>query len=334
MAQGLAATSRITAIDSVRSGVADSYRDALVNRRLSQDLFGGSNRLMEISARQMDEPHANGQAHAVHPAASPIINNQRITDIIGQLPALRIQGMAIMFRASDDHFRVPVAVPAYMQGLTAATTPILPAAVPQASPFIISPRPAPALLSSTGLSGKPDIFGSVALPLRQSSLDAKWASANRALPQSGKWSAIVQSSRHADRQKQAEIINIWVNRQLRFTDDRPGADHWATAAQSLQQGRGDCEDYAIAKMKLLEAAGFHPRSMFLVIVKDLVRRADHAVLAVQIDGELMVLDNMTDRILPSSQISDYRPVLSFNAFGRWTHGYRVTPPRATQFAAR
>jgi predicted transglutaminase-like cysteine proteinase len=48
----------------------------------------------------------------------------------------------------------------------------------------------------------------------------------------------------------------------------------------------------------------------------------------------MILDNMTDKVLPSSQVSDYRPILSFNAYGRWTHGYRVTKPQPVQFAAR
>ena len=87
-------------------------------------------------------------------------------------------------------------------------------------------------------------------------------------------------------------------------------------------------------MQLLEAAGFDRHAMFLVIARDLVRQADHAVLAVRVGSDLMVLDNMTDRVLPSSEVSDYRPIMSFNAYGRWTHGYRVKTPQPVQFAAR
>ena len=60
-----------------------------------------------------------------------------------------------------------------------------------------------------------------------------------------------------------------------------------------------------------------------MIAKDLVRRADHAVLVVRAGGHMFVLDNGTDRLLDSESVSDYRPVLTFAANGAWTHGYRV-----------
>jgi hypothetical protein len=57
-----------------------------------------------------------------------------------------------------------------------------------------------------------------------------------------------------------------------------------------------------------------------------VRRADHAVLVARRDGQLYVLDNGTDEVLRSEEISDYRPVLTFASYGEWTHGYRVDVP--------
>ena len=74
---------------------------------------------------------------------------------------------------------------------------------------------------------------------------------------------------------------------------------------------------------MLRRAGISDRDLYLVIVKDLVRRADHAVLVVRASGHMYVLDNGTDRLLDSESISDYRPVLTFAATGSWTHGYRV-----------
>ena len=42
----------------------------------------------------------------------------------------------------------------------------------------------------------------------------------------------------------------------------------------------------------------------------------------------LVLDNGTDRIVDSSDVADYRPILTFTAGHAYTHGYRrdVTPP--------
>ena len=77
---------------------------------------------------------------------------------------------------------------------------------------------------------------------------------------------------------------------------------------------------------MLRRAGISERDLYLVIVKDLVRRADHAVLVARADGHMYVLDNGTDQVLNSESVRDYRPVLSFSATGEWTHGYRVQPP--------
>lgn len=172
------------------------------------------------------------------------------------------------------------------------------------------------------------------MSISRTSLDGKWSSISQPIAGKGPWSSVISAARSAPGLQQVTMINSWVNHRLRFVDDRVGGDNWASASQSLQRGTGDCEDYAIAKLKLLEASGFDRRALFLVIARDLVRQADHAVLAVQIGADLMILDNMTDRVLPSSSVSDYRPIMSFNAFGRWTHGYRVKTPQPVQFAAR
>ena len=105
------------------------------------------------------------------------------------------------------------------------------------------------------------------------------------------------------------------------------ADRWSAPLATLATGRGDCEDYAIAKLQMLRSAGFADRDLYLVIVKDLVRRADHAVLVVRAEGRMLLLDNGTDRIADAANAQDYRPVLSFNAGHVWTHGYqRALPP--------
>ncbi|UZW55464.1 transglutaminase-like cysteine peptidase [Sphingobium sp. JS3065] len=295
--------------------------------RVSANLLaGGMSRLAAISAQQggtvLQTPWVEQPT-----APDAIVNDRRINGFIGKLPGWRLQGVQL----SVVSYRQPELVPGFMRGFLpapAATT------IPQASAFVMPARPVPALSGQPPRSGQPDVFGSVAMPISRTLLDGKWASVSATLPGKGVWSGVLNAARGSSSQQQVEVINSWVNRRLRFVDDRQGGDNWASAARTLQSGAGDCEDYAIAKMKLLEAAGFDRRAMFLVIARDLVRQADHAVLAVRIGGELMILDNMTDRVLPSSSVGDYRPIMSFNAFGRWTHGYRVTTPQKVQFAAR
>ena len=53
-----------------------------------------------------------------------------------------------------------------------------------------------------------------------------------------------------------EAVNRYVNGRVRFVDDSRQygrADVWAAASDTLRRGRGDCEDYAIAKLQMLRA---------------------------------------------------------------------------------
>lgn len=292
--------------------------------RISANLLaGGMSRLAAISAQQGSTMPASFIPEPPSPTA--IVNDRRINGFLGTLPGWQLQGVQLSVAAAGLDYRQPDLTPAFMRGL-------MPAPAPRPVAFQTPLRSAPATTQPAPRMGQPDIFGSVALPIGRTALDGKWASIAQPLGAKGLWSGLVHAAQTAGRQQQVEMVNRWVNQRLRFVDDR--GDNWASASQSLLRGAGDCEDYAIAKMKLLEAAGFDRRAMFLVIARDLVRQADHAVLAVRIDNELMILDNMTDRVLPSSQVSDYRPIMSFNSYGRWTHGYRVTTPQKVQFAAR
>jgi hypothetical protein len=78
---------------------------------------------------------------------------------------------------------------------------------------------------------------------------------------------------------------------------------------------------------MLRAAGVPDRDLYLVVLKDLSRRADHAVLVVRAAGRFLVLDNGTDRIVDSADVQDYKPMFTFAANGRaYTHGYRRDLP--------
>jgi predicted transglutaminase-like cysteine proteinase len=170
----------------------------------------------------------------------------------------------------------------------------------------------------------PDVFGSSALAIGRTPVDAKWRSVNHIQAAGSLSGEIVAKVRGESARAQIERVNTWVNRHITFTDDiRSGeADHWSNADESLRRGAGDCEDYAIAKLQILRAAGFDERDLYLVLVRDLVRRADHAILVARVDGRLVVLDSNTDRIVSAETAQDYQPLMSFSGDRSWIHGYR------------
>ncbi|RST32104.1 hypothetical protein HMF7854_03760 [Sphingomonas ginkgonis] len=200
--------------------------------------------------------------------------------------------------------------------LAPAVQPLQPAPVGLAPP-----------LRAAVASDRPDVFGSVALAIGHSPLDARW---RRVEPGQvgGTVAEFAAGLRALPPRTRLEAVNRYVNRRLRFVDDsrRWGrADVWTGAAQTLRSGLGDCEDYAIAKFALLRAAGVPEHDLYLVVVKDLVRRSDHAVLVARADDRFWLLDNGTEAVTDAEDMQDYRPVLSFSGGRVWTHGYRIAP---------
>lgn len=191
-----------------------------------------------------------------------------------------------------------------------------------ATPAVL--RTGGALYAPAVLSGRPDVFGTVAVTIGATKLDSRWHKVERAAV-GGAAAGYAASLRDRDEVARAEEINRYVNHRVRFVDDSRQygqKDLWSPASETLRRGQGDCEDYAIAKMQMLRAAGIADRDLYLVILKDLVRRADHAVLVVRAGGRMLLLDNGTDIVSDTETVRDYRPVLTFNTAGTWTHGYR------------
>jgi predicted transglutaminase-like cysteine proteinase len=174
-------------------------------------------------------------------------------------------------------------------------------------------------------NGRPDVFGSVALRVDHTPLDARWKRVEHS-GVTGSAARFAETKHGKDSVEKLEAVNWYVNKRVRFVDDSVQfgrADVWSAANDTLNRGKGDCEDFAIAKLAMLRRAGFADRDLYLVVLKDLVRRADHAVLVARAGGHMYVLDNGTDRLLDSESVSDYRPILTFAYNGTWTHGYRV-----------
>jgi len=207
-------------------------------------------------------------------------------------------------------------------------------AVFRPAPLPALPAIQPAAITAASLD-RPDLFNSVAMPIARTPLDDRWSRVGTATVR-GKAARFAAALRGRDERVKLDAVNRFVNARVTFVDDSRQfgvADRWSAASDTLSRGRGDCEDYAIAKLAMLRRAGFADRDLYFVVLKDLARRADHAVLVVRSGGRFLVLDNGTDQLIDSAEILDYRPVLTFTANQRFAHGYRRSASPPVTFAA-
>lgn len=97
----------------------------------------------------------------------------------------------------------------------------------------------------------------------------------------------------------ADRVNREVNRRIRPVSDQAQfgkLEHWTLPTS----GRGDCEDYALEKKRVLMQSGLRGEQLLLTTVLD--RNGDaHAVLVLRSGSGDYVLDNLTDRIKPWGQ---------------------------------
>ncbi|MDX1696198.1 MAG: transglutaminase-like cysteine peptidase [Ketobacteraceae bacterium] len=136
-----------------------------------------------------------------------------------------------------------------------------------------------------------------------------------------RWDQLVSELKGLDEATQLDAVNRFFNR-VRFLDDQTHwrrGDYWATPIELLATNGGDCEDFAIAKYFTLKELGLPVDSMRLTYVKALELNQAHMVLTYykQRGEPPLVLDNLTDRILPATERNDLVPVYSFNGDGLW-----------------
>jgi predicted transglutaminase-like cysteine proteinase len=90
------------------------------------------------------------------------------------------------------------------------------------------------------------------------------------------------------------LINRAVDLAITPTSDEAQwgvTDHWSPPFETLQTHRGDCEDYAIVKYVALLQAGLSHDDVKIVILRNILPKEDHAVVAARVDGQWLILDN-------------------------------------------
>jgi predicted transglutaminase-like cysteine proteinase len=154
------------------------------------------------------------------------------------------------------------------------------------------------------------------------------------------WHALLAGLAGAPEVAQVEAVNRFVNQAVVFAEDRTTwghADYWANPHETLARGRGDCEDYAIAKFFSLRRLGIDADRLWLTYAmlrtggRDSRVEQAHMVLAYYPTpaAEPLILDNMLSSPHPASRRDDLRPIFRFNdrtlRIGRDRHPARVLP---------
>ncbi len=134
------------------------------------------------------------------------------------------------------------------------------------------------------------------------------------------WKKFLASLVGKPAQEQLAAVNAYGNRMKYIQDiDNYGVDdYWATPKEFIFNG-GDCEDYVIFKYFSLRNLGFGADSMRIVIVQDTNLRTAHAVLAVYIGNDILILDNQTERVISHRKIRHYTPIYSVNESHWWMY---------------
>ena len=101
-----------------------------------------------------------------------------------------------------------------------------------------------------------------------------------------------------ERWRELQSVNDHVNATVQEVSDPDqfgAADVWSLPVN----GKGDCEDFALLKRKLLIERGWPSSALLLTVAAD-ASAEGHAVLTAVTDKGDYILDNRTPRIVPAS----------------------------------
>lgn len=140
------------------------------------------------------------------------------------------------------------------------------------------------------------------------------------------WQRMLQQSKELPVADKLKKVNDFLNQRIEFVDDQTiwgQADYWATPLETLARGKGDCEDYVIAKYFSLLQLQVPNERLRLIYVKAKVGSSNNPILQAHMvlayyaspDAEPQILDNLISEIRPASRRSDLQPVFSFNNQG-------------------
>ena len=195
----------------------------------------------------------------------------------------------------------------------------------QVATFVPQPQILPAPIIVTGRPLSPDLFGTVAVPVRVRRYDAGWRRAALDASRLPSMQRLVAPARGLGRDQQIAFVQAAVTRNIRWISDATEwglHDYWASAAETLQRGAGDMEDRAIVKMQALRSLGFPTRDLYLTMGRDKVG-GPITVLLVRLGRNFFVLDDLGGSPIPADRRQGFEPMLTFGHDVSWIHGRRI-----------
>ena len=182
----------------------------------------------------------------------------------------------------------------------------------------------PPAVHAQGSTGEPKLFGYREERKEGFGIFPQWVSVMRRHEAeragSAEWQQLLASLKGRSLREQMAGVNDFANR-FRYVLDQDNygvPDYWATPREFLQLG-GDCEDFAIIKYFSLRQLGVPAENLRIVVVQDSNLRIPHAVLAVYIRDDILILDNQVRDIISHRSIAHYVPVFSLNERNWWMH---------------
>jgi predicted transglutaminase-like cysteine proteinase len=140
------------------------------------------------------------------------------------------------------------------------------------------------------------------------------------------WVNVLTVANDAPIEQKLQKVNNFFNKKILYYEDIEvwgQSDYWATPLESMWKGKGDCEDFVIAKYFSLRSLNIPDAQLRLIYVKARIGGPNsnvqqaHMVLAFYptADGEPLILDNLISEIRPASRRTDLTPIFSFNSQG-------------------
>lgn len=136
------------------------------------------------------------------------------------------------------------------------------------------------------------------------------------------WLDFLKRSEHQSQWQKVTLVNDFFNQAISYQTDSQlwgKEDYWATPIETLAQGAGDCEDFAIAKYFSLLALGVAEDKIRLTYVRQLHINEPHMVISyLEASNDVpFILDNFNIKLLPATMRTDIKPIYSFNGQGLW-----------------
>ena len=169
----------------------------------------------------------------------------------------------------------------------------------------------------------PNLFGTIALPVRAERYAAGWRRAGLDASFLPSMQQLVAPARGLSREQQIAYVQAAVTRNIRWMSDATEwgrHDYWASAAETLEHGAGDMENRAIVKMQALRTLGVPARDLYMTMGRDKVG-GPITVLLVRVGRRFYVLDDLGGAPIPAERRFGFEPMVTLGSNAAWIHGH-------------